>query len=232
MPTSREIRNALLQELYSKEEYTLNTQDASWIISNGYFTIPDEEHEYPMGYNSTRWENQLQVAKNKLRNEGYILHPKITGKGIWKLSEKGIKYAREIYLKYHDEDPHIDLIGNIVNNDLDALKDEEDMVEGNPKERLHTYYERNPKLRKSAIEIHGFICKACSFDFHKTYGSIGSNFIEVHHLIPISNFIDEHKVNPGTEMTVLCSNCHRMIHKKVNGKILSLEELKNIIKKN
>jgi len=70
----------------------------------------------------------------------------------------------------------------------------------------------------------------CDFDFSKTYGELGKGFIEVHHIVPISSFDDEHYVNPKTDMTVLCANCHRMMHK--NGGLASIEELKAIIEKN
>ena len=48
------------------------------------------------------------------------------------------------------------------------------------------------------------------------YGDIGKEFIEVHHLNPISETEGEHEVDPATEMIPLCSNCHSMIHRLEN----------------
>jgi 5-methylcytosine-specific restriction protein A len=78
----------------------------------------------------------------------------------------------------------------------------------------HKRIERNQKLAKKAKEIHGYICKACKFDFFQVYGAIGANFIEAHHLTPLAQ-LKGHKIklNPKTDFSVLCSNCHRMIHK-------------------
>lgn len=95
----------------------------------------------------------------------------------------------------------------------------------------YTYrYERNPKLRRSAIDYHGLSCACCEFNFGKTYGEIGKDFIEVHHTKPISIFTDEDIVNPITDLVPLCSNCHRMNHRR-KGKVLTVDELKKLLRK-
>ena len=68
----------------------------------------------------------------------------------------------------------------------------------------------------------------CNFNFEKRYGKRGKDFIEVHHTKPVSEFLEETQVNPKTDMVVLCSNCHRIVHRERNN-VLSLDELKNII---
>lgn len=101
-------------------------------------------------------------------------------------------------------------------------------VEGNKKQRYTTYYERIPENRKQAIKIHGVTCKACDFNFEKKYGSLGKDFIHVHHIKPISQFEKPKKINPETDLIPLCPNCHSMVH-RFKSKTLSLEELKEII---
>lgn len=91
-----------------------------------------------------------------------------------------------------------------------------------------TKYERNSTNRHEAIRIHGTKCMACGFDFGATYGEIGKDFIEVHHTKPLYSLEQEILVNPRTDLVCLCSNCHRMIHRKRDS-ILTLEELKAII---
>jgi predicted HNH restriction endonuclease len=49
-------------------------------------------------------------------------------------------------------------------------------------------------------------------DFAKTYGDLGKEFIEVHHLYPVAQ--GERNVNPITDLIPLCSNCHSMIHRQ------------------
>ena len=116
-----------------------------------------------------------------------------------------------------------------VLSDLESFQLEEEFFEGKKLERFSNYYERNPQLRSRSIEIHGTTYKACGFDFEKKYGRRGKGFIEVHHLRPVSELKGETKINPATDMTVVCPNCHRMIHRDKN-KILSLEDLKALIR--
>lgn len=103
---------------------------------------------------------------------------------------------------------------------------EEEFIEGEEKTRIQTYYERNPNLRAEALKYHGTRCIACGFDFFEKYGEHGEGFIEIHHLYPLSSYEREVVVNPKTDLVPLCSNCHRMVHRK---KLLSIEELKDII---
>ncbi len=120
-------------------------------------------------------------------------------------------------------------IENRVAQDLEALQDEEEFFEeGTMKRRFTNYFERSPKLRTSAILHHGTKYMACGFDFRRTYGEHGAGYIEVHHLVPVHTLKEKTKVNPKTDMAVVCSNCHRMIHRK-KDKILSIDELKTIV---
>lgn len=104
----------------------------------------------------------------------------------------------------------------------------ESLTEGGKKVLISTRVERNPKLRSLAIKYHGYICKVCGFDFEKKYGSWGKDFIEVHHIQPLGQTDEIIITNPRTDMTVLCSNCHRMIHHQ-KGKVLTIDELKRIM---
>lgn len=80
--------------------------------------------------------------------------------------------------------------------------------------RLHKRVERNKKLAEKAKSIHGYKCQACGFDFQNEYGEIGRDFIEAHHLTPIKDLRGtKTALNPKTDFSVLCSNCHRMIHR-------------------
>jgi len=102
--------------------------------------------------------------------------------------------------------------------------------EGNKKQKLHEYRERNSELVKKAKEIGMAIdpslpCEVCGFSYVKKYGSIGEGFIEVHHKKPVAD------LKPGDktlikDIALICGNCHRMIHSGKNH-TLSIEELKD-----
>lgn len=91
--------------------------------------------------------------------------------------------------------------------------------------REHKRVERNRKLAHRAKLVHGYTCKACGFDFQIKYGSIGREFIEAHHLTPLSELKGQRlTLDPQTDFTVLCSNCHRMIHR--TSLVHSVEEFR------
>ena len=80
------------------------------------------------------------------------------------------------------------------------------------------------------MKHHGVKCKVCSFDFEEVYGERGKAYIEVHHLRPVSTLDGKTKVDPKSDMTVLCSNCHRMVHRRKDH-VLAPEELKRVLRK-
>ena len=106
--------------------------------------------------------------------------------------------------------------------------DHEARTEGGTKVFVSYKRERDPELRKMALDIHGYSCMACSFNFEQVYGTIGKGFIEVHHSVPLSQ-AGERKTNPETDLIVLCANCHQMVHRQ-EGICLSLDELKKHIR--
>ena len=50
----------------------------------------------------------------------------------------------------------------------------------------------------------------------------------MHHVVPLSTVDEQVEVNPENDMIVVCSNCHRMIHRRRNV-VLTLDELKSMI---
>src|SRR5262249_17181980 len=90
-----------------------------------------------------------------------------------------------------------------------AQIEEEARQEGGIRQALVNRYERDSQLRAAAIRIHGTSCKGCGFSLEAAYGAQGRGYIDVHHLIPISTYGDGRLVDPATDMTVLCANCHR-----------------------
>lgn len=80
---------------------------------------------------------------------------------------------------------------------------------------LHRKIERNGTAAKAAKKFHGLICQACDLDFAVRYGTLGTGFIEAHHLTPISSLTEGVAVSydVSSDFAVLCSNCHRMIHR-------------------
>ncbi|MFF3024561.1 HNH endonuclease [Gottfriedia sp. NPDC057948] len=119
---------------------------------------------------------------------------------------------------------------DIIFEDIESEKAEEESyyTDGAVKKYYGKRFERNPENRRKAIEIHGLNCFACGFNFEKVYGERGMDFIEVHHLKPLSTLGEEVIINPKEDLVPVCSNCHRMIHRRKDH-VLSIEELKAMI---
>ena len=89
---------------------------------------------------------------------------------------------------------------------------EADLMEGRVLRVYVNTYERNIEARKKCLEYYGHACQACGFDFGKEYGKLGEGYIQVHHVVPLSEIKRAYKVNPITDLVPLCANCHCMIH--------------------
>ena len=113
--------------------------------------------------------------------------------------------------------------------------DDNSFSEGHVNLRQHIIRERNPELIRKAkekfkLEHNGKLyCEICKFDFFKKYGELGKDFIEAHHIKPISKMKDGEKTNIN-DIVMLCSNCHSMIHRKKPW--LSKDRLSELLKNN
>lgn len=101
--------------------------------------------------------------------------------------------------------------------------------EGNEETVISKKYERNSLNRMICLSHKGYKCSVCGFDFGEKYGEIGENYIEVHHIIPVSKMGAHYKIDPINDLVPLCANCHAMVHRR--NPPYSVEELKEIIEK-
>ena len=96
--------------------------------------------------------------------------------------------------------------------------DDSEFPEGKEVEKKHRLRERNQAVIKMAkIQFKKkhkkLCCQVCGFDFHSKYGKIGLDFIEGHHTMPLSEIKGVVKTKVK-DIALVCSNCHRMLHKK------------------
>lgn len=129
----------------------------------------------------------------------------------------------DIYFMLFEQSSLLDTAANPI------VDEEQDWFEDLSKYRIHRITERNRTLAKRVKQLQGYTCKACDFNFESWYGEIGRDYIEAHHILPISR-LDKTKIHldPIQDFTVLCSNCHRMIHRIKPTP--SLEEFKKVLK--
>jgi len=114
---------------------------------------------------------------------------------------------------------------------LDTEEEEYSTEEGKAVLRLHKWRERDKELVRRAksqfLKKHGALyCEACALNFEDKYGDLGIGFIEAHHNKPISRLKAGEKTKVS-DLVMLCSNCHRMIHKLKDE--ASLQKLRETI---
>jgi 5-methylcytosine-specific restriction enzyme A len=121
--------------------------------------------------------------------------------------EKDLKDFMDLYFVLATKDllPSAEMV-----EEDEANLDQEDLRTFRERKRI----ERNQKLALKAKKVHGYVCQASGFSFEKQYGTIGRSFIEAHHLTPLYELKGQKvTLDPKMDFAVLCSNCHRMIHK-------------------
>ncbi len=122
-----------------------------------------------------------------------------------------------------------DYFNSIVMTDSLTSEVEEtapDLSVSEGKQRLITHLarERNRDVinrkKRYAIQNNTFYCEVCGFSFIESFGV---EFIECHHIIPISE--SGERETSIEDLALVCPNCHRMLHRKIEGKFLTIEEL-------
>lgn len=92
-----------------------------------------------------------------------------------------------------------------------------EVAEGQAQYVYHLRRERNRAVieakKAQALATHGRLrCEVCCFDFGAFYGELGEGFCEVHHTIPLAA-LDGKRVTTLADLAILCSNCHRVLHR-------------------
>jgi 5-methylcytosine-specific restriction enzyme A len=155
----------------------------------------------------------------------------------------GGKLEEDIWERYFEKPEELSKVATAIRQnihsegvDLSGVghqeADEEESQEGKVLTRLHRFRERDPKVakrkKKAFLKEHGRVfCEVCGFNFEDGYGERGSGYIECHHIRPVSELKPGEKTK-NKHLALLCSNCHRMVHRKKPW--LELEELRALIR--
>lgn len=224
---SKNMKSAMIGDIvliylsrpYSCIKYVCKIKD----VNKPYPTIDDSDF-IVTGDNYVDYGNYMQLELLENIKESLLTFENLKLQGL-KGNIQGPRSIKDNLLNFILE--KVDSFLNSSNENEYELENIE-YKEGKIQIRYGVKFERNPKLRQKAVEIHGTTCKVCGFDFEQVYGDIGKNFIEIHHIKPMYSVRKEISVNPKTDLVPLCSNCHKMIHRN-KDKPLTIEELKERI---
>ncbi len=109
-------------------------------------------------------------------------------------------------------------ISEVSRNEEEEADSHNEYAESRRSSRERYFFARNPQLARDAKRRYGYVCQVCQFDFQRHYGDLGREYIEAHHLDPLSErpeagWSQELKTSLD-RIRVVCSNCHRMLHRR------------------
>ncbi|MFW8052519.1 HNH endonuclease [Vagococcus fluvialis] len=162
--------------------------------------------EYALHNDSKYDENELS-DNDEFKSQEFILEEKAFNKVINKIEEVGHEVT-------------------ITVKDMPRVPNRKITINSNE------HFTRNSQVIENALFFSSFQCEMNSR--HKTFKSkrTGKNFVEVHHLVPMSeqdNF--EYSLDIESNLVTLCPNCHRQVHLGMDEeKYFILEKLFNMRK--
>ncbi|WP_228126531.1 HNH endonuclease [Candidatus Marinarcus aquaticus] len=218
------LYNAILKSLEELNEPSSYKDVYKHIILNNYYGF--KEAKTP-----SRTVNALlsNLATKKMYLDKNVGRKKIEGLYHYFLKNipliKNIHKVKEIKSIWKVENLQL------LENSIEIIDNDYSVQEGKSKYRRHLVRERDSKIIKLAKikfkkEIGKLYCEVCGFDFEKTYGKIGTDFIEGHHNIGVSELKEDQKTRIE-DISLVCSNCHKMLHRRKPW--LTVNELKAII---
>lgn len=113
-------------------------------------------------------------------------------------------------------------------NEIDSHDEDLSVEEGKMKLISHYRRERNREIvrrkKEQAFASGNHECEICGFSFKERFGV---NFIECHHLNPISD--TGQTETTLDDLALVCANCHRILHRKIDGKFPTIEQLQHLL---
>lgn len=242
-------REQLLQNIDTIETYLTEGNDeerlyASLLIKRGTcfiaYKIKNELRFAPsrfLGYINNKFHKYLTA----------IVDGRHTNKAIWSILKAPPEANKTLETKYYDYCKKLGIVPSskggaygvqrkfwTLSLETDFHNNNEltgEFPEGKIVERTHKARERNSQVVEMAKsnfkkKYGKLFCQVCDFDFEKTYGEIGKDFIEGHHTIAVSEMPPDYKTKPE-EIAMLCANCHRIVHKKRPW--LTMSVIKNLL---
>ena len=234
--TEPELRYHALIEIYNARESGLSTTDLIKLLREK-LNPTGKDIEIIDGRKDDYFSQKVRNFKSHNSLEPYAKYANgrycITESGLSKIFEWGILDNTDFNSADKEE------LEAKLNKNEAFFVPEIDFNEGdlsNDKVKIRI---RSSILRKYAFDFfrnQGQIkCSICGFDFEEKYGAMGENYIEIHHIKPISFYSEDGDSKSFEEaiknLMPVCPNCHKMIHKHkdFDGRKIKkfLEEHKN-----
>lgn len=207
------------QIMYMLRVEKTDVPEQEWIDDRAYCIPPkqeiNEDHHRVVRFRLLKTNHSARLTLQDLH-----------GHGLGRLSqwasdnypEELFHYIRSVFDEVQD-----------ANSDFEELDNPDEIYEGAKMSIVVNRYERDRRGRELCIKAYGCRCAVCNLDFEEVYGEIGRGFIHVHHVVPISEIGEEYRLDPENDLVPVCPNCHAMLHHGGNGRVLTVDELREIV---
>lgn len=241
-----EERTLILPALYLIGEHPGITTSKLIEQLTEYFQPEGEDAKILAGRRDTKFSQKVRNLKSHRETNG-MQEWTVYKNGAYTLTDAGRQYLESRKLKpalkqlggrgfsYKEVQMAVDQAGKASAQKQWIVYDENEMVlEGKKTQQLSTVKSRSKKIRDAALahyrdEDSHIRCAVCGFDFEEAYGSLGKDYIELHHEHPICQYshegVEQILADAVANMKPLCANCHRMIHRD-SSLHLSVEALR------
>lgn len=214
----------MLNYWYEQTDYMATSKEIMDKYQLNYKSSPFNGTVIGLGKRIIKYLNRFEVIGTD-GNKSYFILPfegwhenfSSSGRFVWKIRSELVQAIEELKL-FED-------VTETYDDDLQNIGIIEKRADGKVKVSYTTKYERDKRNRRLAIKLHGTKCEICGFDFEKIYGERGKGFIEVHHIKPLYENQKEIIITPEKDLICVCSNCHRMFHRK-KDRVPTPKELK------
>jgi len=227
-----------LNYLLLNKEAGLTTSQLISLLSEE-LEVSGRDAETIVGRNDTYFSQKVRnlVSHRTLENKELASYERVGRDGLHKITDAGEKYLLENingFTFIFDNNFSENQRREVIDNDYENLIIEEGYTKFS-QIKTKTRSRKLVEAAKRHFAINEKIyCSACNFGFEDFYGEIGRGYIEIHHIKPIFAYESslEQNINDAIEnVTPVCSNCHRMIHKK-RDEILLIPSLQTLIESN
>jgi len=89
LPHDEEIQTALLRLLADAPHRRMHCQDIYQELARNFPCLTEDEKTVPYRNSVSQWANRVQFARLHLVDKGWLLHPSMSSRAVWAISDKG-----------------------------------------------------------------------------------------------------------------------------------------------
>ena len=98
IPSTSALQHSIMRLIGSISDFTVTTREATRRLEPMFPQLTWQEANAPYPANGTRFGNAAQVAVNDLRADGWLESSKVSGKGVWRFSQRARTSWSQVFL--------------------------------------------------------------------------------------------------------------------------------------